>query len=91
DAAEAAEGERIMRQIRGRATDHFIAAAREPPVNMRSLRVLDTNEVLRLPQMRHDLLFDNFGFRPIHNPMAYTSTTNYGLLSTISRSQIVHP
>lgn len=90
DAAEAHEGERLMRQIRGRAQDHYIAAAREPPVNMRSLRVLDTNEVLRLPQMRHDLLFDNFGFRPIHSPMPYHST-NYGLLSTNMRSQIVHP
>lgn len=89
DAAEQAQDERIMRQIRGRAQDHFMAAAREPPVNMRSLRVLDTNEVLRLPQMRHDLLFDNFGFRPIHTPITYSSTS-YGLLSTM-RSQIVHP
>lgn len=100
DAAEYAEGDRIMRQIRGRAQDHFAAAAREPPVNMRSLRVLDTSEVLRLPQMRHDLLFDNFGFRPIlHSPIPSPvhhshyrdySSTNYGLQSTL-RSQIVHP
>lgn len=99
DAAEYADGDQIMRQIRGRAQDNFAAAAREPPVNMRSLRILDTNEVLRLPQMRHDLLFENFGFRPIHAPpmpsplmhsVMAPSSTQYGLLST-QRSQIVHP
>lgn len=99
DAAEYADGDQIMRQIRGRAQDNFAAAAREPPVNMRSLRILDTNEVLRLPQMRHDLLFENFGFRPIHSPPMHSppmhppmasSSTQYGLLST-QRSQIVHP
>lgn len=87
DAAEHAEGERIMQQIRGRAQDHYAGAGREPPVNLRSLRVLDSNEVLRLPQMRHDLLFDNFGFRPISTSMTLAST-QYGLLST-QRSQIV--
>lgn len=89
DAAEHAEGERIMRQIRGRAQDHYAGAGREPPVSLRSLRVLDSSEVLRLPQMRHDLLFDNYGFRPINTSMTLAST-QYGLHAA-QRSQIVRP
>lgn len=89
DVADYADGDQIMRQIRGRAQDNYLAASREPPVNMQSLRILDTSEVLRLPQMRHDLLFENIGFRPVHRPM-HAQSTQYALLST-QRSQIVHP
>ncbi|BEI94190.1 uncharacterized protein CcaverHIS019_0606490 [Cutaneotrichosporon cavernicola] len=89
DAADQADGDQIMRQIRGRAQDNYFAAPRIPPINMESLRILDTNEVLRLPQMRHDLLFENIGFRPVH-PHMHTRSTMYALLST-QRSQIVNP
>ncbi|GMK57382.1 hypothetical protein CspeluHIS016_0402160 [Cutaneotrichosporon spelunceum] len=89
DAADQADGDQIMRQIRGRAQDNFFAASKIPPINMDSLRILDTNEVLRLPQMRHDLLFENIGFRPVHPPM-HARSTMYALLST-QRSQIVNP
>ncbi|CAK9784331.1 hypothetical protein CC85DRAFT_291709 [Cutaneotrichosporon oleaginosum] len=89
DAVDQAEGDRIMRQIRGRAQDNFFPAAREPPVNMSSLKILDTSEVLRLPQMRHELLFENISFLPVRPP-AHSPSTSYALLST-HRSQIVDP
>ena len=42
-----------------------IVASRGPPINVNTLKSLDANEILRNPQLRHDLLFDALAFRPV--------------------------
>ncbi|EIW68564.1 hypothetical protein TREMEDRAFT_63030 [Tremella mesenterica DSM 1558] len=60
--------ERLARQIaldhHNRRPGHLVASAR-PPINIDTLRALDAGEILRHPQLRHDLLFDNLAFRPV--------------------------
>lgn len=48
--------------------EQLVVAARQPPINVRSLRGLDAHEILKQPQLRHDLLFDTLAFRPINLP-----------------------
>lgn len=38
---------------------------RYPPISLTSLATLEAAEILRFPQLRHDLLFDNLAFRPL--------------------------
>jgi hypothetical protein len=54
-----------LERIRPRSATSTVAASRLPPVNVAMLRALDVNEILRNPQLRHDLLFDALAFRPI--------------------------
>ncbi|ORX36169.1 T-complex protein 11-domain-containing protein [Kockovaella imperatae] len=42
-----------------------LVASRQPPVTNSSLKSLDAKEILRNPQLRHDLLFDSLAFRPV--------------------------
>ena len=45
-----------------------LVASRQPPVTNSSLKSLDAKEILRNPQLRHDLLFDSLAFRPVMAP-----------------------
>ncbi|KAL7423391.1 Protein SOSEKI 1 [Cryptotrichosporon argae] len=89
-AAEHAFDDQIMRAMRIRAEEHFIAAAREPPINMRSLQSLDAHEILRNAQLRHDLLFDSLAFRPV-NASRLPDLASYEGLFTSDRMPIVDP
>jgi len=59
-----------------------VVAANQPPINLASLRGLDATEILKNPQLRHDLLFDSLAFRPINStapfPHSYAEVLNSG-------------
>lgn len=63
-------GRRLFRRRRG---EEYISAAKQPPINLTSLRSLDASEILRNPQLRHDLLFDTLAFRPVNSINPTTS------------------
>lgn len=44
--------------------DQILVACNMPPINLSTLRALDATEILKNPQLRHDLLFDSLAFRP---------------------------
>lgn len=65
-AQEAAEGlRRELEAGRTRQPTSVIVASRQPPINTSTLKSLDANEILKNPQLRHDLLFDALAFRPV--------------------------
>lgn len=65
-AQEAAEGlRRELEANRPRHATSVIVASRQPPINSSTLKSLDANEILKNPQLRHDLLFDALAFRPV--------------------------
>jgi len=57
---------------RPRHATSVIVASRGPPINVNTLKSLDANEILRNPQLRHDLLFDALAFRPVSLPPVAT-------------------
>ena len=66
-ADEAASGLRaeIDAVRRARKPTSVIIASRGPPINLCTLKSLDADEILKNPQLRHDLLFDALSFRPV--------------------------
>jgi hypothetical protein len=72
-------GERLLagRSLKGgcRPGEHVIVASLQPPINNKTLRSLDAHEILKQPQLRHDLLFDTLAFRPIDSATATYSDT----------------
>jgi hypothetical protein len=76
-ADEAATGLRaeIDAARRARKPTSVIIASRGPPINLCTLKSLDADEILKNPQLRHDLLFDALSFKPVALVPAPGSTT----------------
>jgi hypothetical protein len=55
-----------------RVGEQIIVASHNPPINNKTLRSLDAHEILKQPQLRHDLLFDTLAFRPINSSVSGT-------------------
>lgn len=87
-------GERLLagRPLRGgcRPGDQIIIAARHPPINIKTLKALDASEILKNPQLRHDLLFDTLAFRPVNvGTGSHSSCTSGELVPAASDSEVV--
>ena len=54
--------------------EQIVVAAKEPPIHVNSLRSLDVAEILKIPQLCHDLLFDSLAFRPISCAASFPPT-----------------
>lgn len=64
EAAAVAAAERSGREIIHRSTSFFTPPL-HPPITRHTLRELDLGEILKNPQLRHDVVFDvNVQFRP---------------------------
>lgn len=55
--------------------EQMVVATKQPPVNVVSLRSLDAAEILKNPQLRHDLLFGSLAFRPINSSAPFPSSS----------------
>lgn len=62
---KAAERNAVHLRRELRRPSQVLVASRQPPINPASLKSLDANEILKNPQLRHDLLFDALAFRPV--------------------------
>ncbi|WVR04319.1 hypothetical protein IAU60_001319 [Kwoniella sp. DSM 27419] len=70
---------------------HCVVACRQPAINVTSLRTLDASEILKNPQLRHDLLFDSLAFRPVNYPSEVNAKSGYAEVVTGGRTPVVHP
>ncbi|WVQ83961.1 hypothetical protein IAT38_006106 [Cryptococcus sp. DSM 104549] len=70
-----------------------VIASKYPAINTHSLRSLDAAEILKNPQLRHDLLFDSLAFRPINamNEMHDNAASGYAEIFTTGQTPIVDP
>jgi hypothetical protein len=59
----------------------LMSANLDPPINLKSLSILDATSIIRNGQLRHDLLFEPLAFRPI-NTKALRSSIQKGLVVT---------
>ncbi|WWC67548.1 uncharacterized protein I206_101457 [Kwoniella pini CBS 10737] len=93
-AAELGRVLRSNRQIKAVATtqeQHCVVACRQPAINVSSLRTLDATEILKNPQLRHDLLFDSLAFRPVNLPYEVPSKPGYAEIVTGGKTPVVDP
>ncbi|WRT65165.1 uncharacterized protein IL334_002108 [Kwoniella shivajii] len=70
---------------------HCVVACRQPAINVSSLRTLDATEILKTPQLRHDLLFDSLAFRPVNLPYEVPTKPGYAEILTGDKTPIVDP
>ncbi|KAK8846649.1 hypothetical protein IAR55_005736 [Kwoniella newhampshirensis] len=70
---------------------HCVVACRQPAINIHSLRSLDALEILKNPQLRHDLLFDSLAFRPVNLPYEFASKSGYAEVFTGGNTPVVDP
>ncbi|WWC59066.1 uncharacterized protein I303_101613 [Kwoniella dejecticola CBS 10117] len=95
--AAAAELGRVLRSnghIKPVATvpdQHCVVACRQPAINVSSLRTLDATEILKNPQLRHDLLFDSLAFRPVNLPYEVPTKPGYAEIVTGGKTPVVDP
>ncbi|OCF38891.1 hypothetical protein I317_07340 [Kwoniella heveanensis CBS 569] len=94
--AAAAEFGRVLRSnrnVRAAATreQHCLVACRQPAINVNSLRTLDASEILKNPQLRHDLLFDSLAFRPVNLPYEVPTKPGYAEIVTGGKTPVVDP
>lgn len=66
---------RTLRSPPGARGEQIVVATKQPPINVASLRSLDAGEILKNPQLRHDLLFDSLAFRPINSCVPFPSSS----------------
>ncbi|WWC87293.1 uncharacterized protein L201_002181 [Kwoniella dendrophila CBS 6074] len=95
--AAAAELGRVLRtnkQIKAippAQEQHCVVACRQPAINVNSLRTLDATEILKNPQLRHDLLFDSLAFRPVNSPYEVPTKHGYAEIVTGGKTPVVDP
>ncbi|WVQ68861.1 uncharacterized protein L199_007070 [Kwoniella botswanensis] len=93
--AAAAELGRVLRSNRqikiGTQEQHCVVACRQPAINVNSLRTLDATEILKNPQLRHDLLFDSLAFRPVNLPYEIPTKPAYAEILTGGKTPVVDP
>ncbi|WVF70181.1 hypothetical protein IAT40_004969 [Kwoniella sp. CBS 6097] len=84
---------RSNRNVRAAATQeqHCLVACRQPAINVNSLRSLDASEILKNPQLRHDLLFDSLAFRPVNLPYEVPTKPGYAEIVTGGKTPVVDP
>ena len=75
---------RFSRSIPMRPPRLQINARSEPPINLESLRTLDSREIIKNNQLRHDLLFDTLAFRPINLQAIRTSVEEGKIVTAAS-------
>ncbi|WWD21957.1 hypothetical protein CI109_106445 [Kwoniella shandongensis] len=93
-AAAADLGRRLLgnRSQKGPAQEqHCVVACRQPAINVHSLRSLDASEILKNPQLRHDLLFDSLAFRPVNLPNEVPNKSGYAEVFTGGKTPVVDP
>ncbi|WVQ97695.1 hypothetical protein IAU59_004809 [Kwoniella sp. CBS 9459] len=92
-AAELGRVLRSNRNVRAAATQeqHCLVACRQPAINVNSLRSLDASEILKNPQLRHDLLFDSLAFRPVNLPYEAPAKPGYAEIVTGGKTPVVDP
>ncbi|WVW78870.1 hypothetical protein I302_100833 [Kwoniella bestiolae CBS 10118] len=91
-AAELGRVLRSNRQIKTVTTEqHCVVACRQPAINVNSLRSLDATEILKNPQLRHDLLFDSLAFRPVNLPYEVPTKPVYAEIVTGGKTPVVDP